>query len=144
MIRHAGLIARRMAGVWRGVMIEGPSGSGKSDLAFRALSQGFRLVADDRVVVWASGGRLYGRAPDTLSGLIELRGVDVIAVEPLRLCEIGLVARLETPERIPDLATEAILGIAIPLLAVNPFEASAPAKLGRAMQAFDAAHKRRI
>ena len=144
MIRHAGLIARRMAGVWRGVMIEGPSGSGKSDLAFRALSEGFRLVADDRVVVWASEGRLYGRAPDTLRGLIELRGLDVVAVEPLPLCEIGLVVRLGTPERIPDLATETILGIAVPLLAVNPFEASAPAKLGRAMQAFDAAHKRRI
>ena len=144
MIRHAGLIARRMAGVWRGVMIEGPSGSGKSDLAFRALSQGFRLVADDRVVVWASEGRLYGRAPDTLRGLIELRGVDVIAVEPLALCEIALVARLGTPERLPDLATETILGISVPLMAVNPFELSAPAKLGRAMQAFDAAHKRRI
>jgi len=144
MIRHAGLIARRMAGVWRGVMIEGPSGSGKSDLAFRALDRGFRLVADDRVVVWASEGRLYGRAPDTLRGLIELRGVDVIAVEPLPLCEIGFVARLEIPERIPESATETILGIAVPLLAVNPFETSAPAKLSRAMQAFDAAHKRRI
>jgi serine kinase of HPr protein (carbohydrate metabolism regulator) len=144
MIRHAGLIARRKAGVWRGVMIEGPSGSGKSDLAFRALSQGFRLVADDRVLVWVSEDRLYGRAPDTLRGLIELRGVDVIPVEPLPWCEIGFVARLETPERIPEPATETILGIAVPLLAVNPFEASAPAKLSRAMEAFDAAHKRRI
>jgi len=144
MIRHAGLIARRKAGVWRGVLIEGPSGSGKSDLAFRALSQGFRLVADDRVVVWASEGRLYGRAPDTLRGLLELRGVDVISVEPLPWCEIGLVARLQTPERLPELATETILEISIPLLAVNPFEVSAPAKLGRAMEAFDAAHKRRI
>jgi serine kinase of HPr protein (carbohydrate metabolism regulator) len=143
-IRHAGLIARRMAGLWRGVLIEGPSGSGKSDLAFRALGHGFRLVADDRVVVWVSEGRLYGRAPDTLRGLIEVRGVDVVAVEPLPLCEIGLVARLGTPERLPDPATETILGIAVPLLAVNPFETSAPAKLGRAMQAFDAAHKRRI
>jgi len=143
-IRHAGLIARRMAGIWRGVMIEGPSGSGKSDLAFRALGQGFRLVADDRVVVWASEGRLYGRAPDTLRGLIELRGLDVIAVEPLPLCEIGFVARLEPPERIPGFTTETILGIAVPLLAVNPFETSAPAKLSRAMETFDAAHKRRI
>jgi serine kinase of HPr protein (carbohydrate metabolism regulator) len=143
-IRHAGLIALRMAGTWRGAMIEGASGSGKSDLAFRALDGGFRLVADDRVLVWASEGRLYGRAPDTLRGLIEVRGLDVVAVEPLPFCEIGLVARLETPERIPEPATVTIFGIAIPLLAVNPFEGSAPAKLSRAMQAFDAAHKRRI
>jgi serine kinase of HPr protein (carbohydrate metabolism regulator) len=144
MILHAGLIARRIRGLWQGALIQGPSGAGKSDLALRALDQGFRLVADDRVLVWASEGRLFGRAPDTLRGLIEVRGVDVLAVEPLPLSEIALVARLETPERIPDPATETILGIAVPLLGVAPFEASAPAKLGRAMEAFDAAHKRRI
>jgi len=144
MILHAGLIARRCAGFWRGVLIVGASGAGKSDLALRALDQGFRLVADDRVLVWAENGRLYGRAPDALRGLIEVRGVDVLAVEPLPFSEIGLVAQLETPERIPEAATEAIIGISIPRLAVAPFESSAPAKLSRAMQAFDAAHKRRI
>ena len=144
MILHAGLIARRREGIWRGVLIEGPSGAGKSDLALRALDHGFRLVADDRVLVWADGGRLYGRAPDTLRGLIEVRGVDVLAVEPLAFCEIGLLARLETPERIPEPATETIIGIAIPRVAVAAFETSAPAKLSRAMETFDAAHKRRI
>jgi len=143
-IRHAGLITRRVGGRWRGVLIEGASGAGKSDLALRALDQGFRLVADDRVVSWVSDGRLYGRAPDTLRGLIEVRGVGVMAVEPVAFCEIGLLARLEVPERMPDPTTETILGIEVPLLAVKPFEVSAPAKLGRAMQAFDAAHKRRI
>ncbi len=144
MILHAGLVARRLGGVWRGALIEGPSGSGKSDLALRALDCGFRLVADDRVLVWASEGRLYGRAPDVLRGLIEVRGLDVLAVEALPYCEIGLVARLGSPDRIPDLATSTILEISIPLLAVEPFEISAPAKLGRAMQVFDAAHKKRI
>lgn len=144
MIRHAGLIARRQGGVWRGVLIEGPSGAGKSDLALRALDQGFRLVADDRVLVWADGGRLYGRAPDALSGLIEVRGLDVIAVEPLPLCEVALHVVLEAPDRIPGPATETIIGIPIPHLAVAPFESSAPAKLSRAMETFDAAHKRRI
>ena len=71
MILHAGLVARRQDGYWRGVLIEGASGAGKSDLALRALDHGFRLVADDRVVVWASGGALYGRAPDSLAYLGE-------------------------------------------------------------------------
>jgi len=144
MIRHGSLIARRVDGLWRGVLIEGPSGSGKSDLALRALDQGFRLVADDRVLVWADGGRLYGRAPDTLSGLIEARGVDVLKVQPVAFCEIVLLARLQSPERIPDPATETILGLSTPLVEVAPFETSAPAKLSRAMETFDAAHKRRI
>ena len=71
---HAGLLALRLGGDWRGVLIEGPSGSGKSDLALRALEAGWSLVADDRTLVWACEGRLYGRAPDALAGLIEARG----------------------------------------------------------------------
>ena len=143
MIVHAGLIAQRSGGVWRGVLIEGPSGAGKSDLALRALDQGFRLVADDRVLLWAADGRLWGRAPDTIRGLIEVRGVGVLPVTPIAFCEIGLKVRLERPERLPDPATETVLGIAVPLLAADPFEASAPAKLSRALEAFDPAHKKR-
>lgn len=144
MIVHGGLIARRIAGRWRGALIRGPSGSGKSDLALRCLGEGFRLVADDRVLLWASAGRIFGRAPDTLLGLIEARGLDVLAVEPLAFCEIALAVDLGTPDRMPDPATLAVLGVGIPLLAADPFEISAPAKLGRALEVFDAAHKRRI
>ncbi|WP_367118752.1 HPr kinase/phosphorylase [Phenylobacterium sp.] len=143
-IVHGGLVAQRMDGLWRGVLIEGPSGAGKSDLALRALDHGFRLVADDRVILWVAQGRLYGRAPDTLSGLIEVRGVDVIAATPVPFCEVVLKVRLGAPDRIPDSATETILGVPTPLLAADPFEISAPAKLGRAMEVFDPAHKRRI
>jgi serine kinase of HPr protein (carbohydrate metabolism regulator) len=144
MIRHAGLIARRVGGLWRGILIEAPSGGGKSDLALRCLDHGFRLVADDRVLLWAAEGRLFGRAPETLAGLIEVRGVDVLRVEPVAFCEVALLVRLGAPERIPEFTTETILGVAVPLLAADPFEISAPAKLGRALGAFDAAHKRRI
>ena len=145
MVRHAGLIARRgVDGSWRGVLIEGASGAGKSDLALRALGAGFRLVADDRVVLWTVGRRLYGRAPDTLAGLMEVRGVDVVRIDPVPFSEVALVVRLGAAERIPEPATETILGVAVPLLAADPFERSAPAKLGRALAAFDAAHKKRI
>jgi serine kinase of HPr protein (carbohydrate metabolism regulator) len=144
MIRHAGLIAIRARGVWRGVLIDGPSGAGKSDLALRALDHGFRLVADDRVLLWRADGRLWGRAPDTLKGLIEVRGVGVLGVEPLPFCEVALLARAGAPERMPEPATETVLGVETPLLAVNPLESSAPAKLSRALTVFDAAHNERI
>jgi serine kinase of HPr protein (carbohydrate metabolism regulator) len=143
-IRHAGLIAARLGGRWAGVLLEGPSGGGKSDLALRALDRGFRLVADDRVLLWAVEGKLYGRAPDALKGLLEIRGVDVAVVEPLAFCEVVLVAPTGTPERLPDPATETILGVRVQRLIVAAFEASAPAKLSRALAAFDAADKRRI
>jgi hypothetical protein len=44
----------------------------------------------------------------------------------------------------PEPATETILGVPVPLLRADPFQPSAPAKLGRALTAFDAAHKRGI
>ncbi|MCR5873830.1 HPr kinase/phosphorylase [Phenylobacterium sp. J426] len=144
MIRHAGLIAQRVGGRWIGVLIEGPSGAGKSDLALRAIGQGFRLVADDRVVLWTSGGRLYGRAPEALHGLIEVRGLDVIRADALSLAEVGLVARLGEPDRIPDPEFHDILGVSIPAMTTSAFEESAPAKLSRALSSFDAAHNRRI
>jgi hypothetical protein len=143
-LRHAGLIAVRTNGPWRGVLIEGPSGSGKSDLALRALAGGFRLVADDRVILWTSGGRLFGRAPDTLVDLIEMRGVAVVRIEALPLCEVAMVARDGSPERMPDPAFADILGLRLPLLELALGETSAPAKLSHALAVFDAAAKRRI
>ena len=144
MIAHAGLVARRIDGVWRGALIEGPSGSGKSDLALRLLDAGFRLVADDRVTLWTSGGQLYGRAPDTLSGLIECRGLDVILQPALAFCEIVLLVSPGEPERVPDAQHAKRLGVELPHLILPYREASAPAKLGRALSALYAASQRRM
>ena len=144
MIVHAGLIAARVGGSWRGVLIEGPAGAGKSDLALRALDQGFALVADDRVSLWVSQGRLFGRAPETLAGLVEIRGLAVVHVSFLPLAEVALIARCGAPERIPETRTTDILGVSAPLIEIEPRDVSAPAKLRHALTLFDAAHKRRI
>jgi serine kinase of HPr protein (carbohydrate metabolism regulator) len=138
MILHAGLIARRMNGQWLGVLIEGPSGSGKSDLALRALGAGFRLVADDRVVVFLSSDRLYGRAPGPLAGLIEARGVGVMVRDNLTLARIvARVTCVDTPdqvERLPSAAQSRILGVDLAVLSIWPFETSAPAKLAATLE----------
>ena len=138
MIRHASLVATRMNGRWRGALIEGPSGTGKSDLAVRMMASGFRLVADDRVTVWISGGRLFGRAPEPLTGLLEARGVGIIPAAPLDFCEISLlVVCRKAPdevERMPEPKPEDILGVAIPRIELWPFEAAGPAKLRRALE----------
>lgn len=144
MIHHAGLIACRIGGVWRGIMIEGPSGAGKSDLALRAVTKGFQLVADDRVLLWVVDGRLYGRAPDVLAGQIEVRGLGIVTAPARPFCEVCLLVRAGTPDRMPEPATQTILGVAIQLLTVALLEDSAPIRLGLALTAFDAAHKRRI
>lgn len=134
---HAGLIALYDRGAWKGVLIEGGSGSGKSDLALRCLSHGFRLVADDRTRLWVSDGRLFGAAPDPLRGLIEARGLGVVPETPLRMAEVRLVVRCLGPadplERMPDRDVRVLMGIPLPRAAVRPLEASAPEKLARAL-----------
>ncbi len=142
-LRHGGLIARRLNGVWRGALIEGPSGIGKSDLALRALEAGFRLVADDRVITFPSGGRLYGKPHETLTGLIEIRGLGVTRQAALPLCEIALVIRcVETPqsvERLPDPRFVTITGVSVPVFDLWPREPAAPLKIDRMMQSLGVA-----
>jgi len=137
-ILHAGLVALRRGGLWRGVLIEGPSGAGKSDLAMRCLESGFRLVADDRVIVWASGGAVYGRAPDTIAGLIEARGIGVARLTPLPLCQIALRLRLadagQAIERLPPPAVSPLLEVQLPVISLCGLEASAPLKLIQAIE----------
>ena len=134
MILHAGLMATHVAGAWRGVLIEGASGAGKSDLALRLLDQGFRLVADDRVLVWACGGVLYGRAPGSLANLIEVRGLGICSEPALPFSRIVMAARCKPAERLPDPAFSDYVGLSIPAVSIHPLEASAPAKLRRALQ----------
>lgn len=130
---HAGMIALYDRGGWKGVLIEGASGSGKSDLALRCLSRGFRLVADDRTRLWISQGRLFGAAPAPIAGLIELRGLGVLP-EPARpMAQVRLVVHCLAPsdplDRLPDRDTRVLLGMTLPKVSVRPLEASAPEKV---------------
>lgn len=137
-ILHAGLVALRQRGRWRGVLIEGPSGSGKSDLALRCLAHGARLVADDRVLAWTSEGRLFGRAPEALAGLLEIRGLGIAPVEPLAYASIEMIVACEPDpasiERMPEPGSVERVGVALPLRRLWPFEPAAPLKLIAALE----------
>ena len=133
MILHAGLIAVRVGRRWRGALIEGPSGIGKSDLALRCLEAGASLVADDRVLVWASEGRLWGRAPEALYGLMEVRGVGVVRRAALPFGPIDLAIdcqpRAAAVDRMPREAFADRLGVKLPVRPLWPFEPAAATKL---------------
>jgi serine kinase of HPr protein (carbohydrate metabolism regulator) len=115
-----------------GILIRGPSGSGKSDLALRLIDDGAGLVADDQVVIKSVGQELYLSPPDSLSGLIEVRGVGVIKIEyvsDIRLCLIVELDPRNEIQRIPKIKEELIKKIPVPVINMYAFESSVLAKI---------------
>jgi HPr kinase/phosphorylase len=121
------------------VLLRGPPGAGKSDLALRLIEGGARLLADDQTLLRRVGNHVLVRAPAAIAGLIEVRGVGVVRVDSLDEAPLALVVDLVPSaqvERIPDNRFEVVLGLTIPLMALAPFEVSAAAKLRLAWRAF--------
>lgn len=136
---HATVVARPYADGWRGVMLMGPSGAGKSDLALRLIQAGFRLVADDYAHVWASGGGLYAAAPQTIAGRIEARGLGVLPAPARIVARIRLIAHLTSAavERLPEPRFEAVDGVDVAVIDLDPRPASAVAVVAGALAGFD-------
>lgn len=124
---HATAVARHTPHGWRGVLIQGPSGVGKSDLALRLIGQGWRLIADDWTHVWASGDHLYAAAPGTIAGRIEVRGLGIVAapLHPLARIVLAIQSTHEAIERLPEPAAWSWQGVTIPTLRLDPRPASA-------------------
>ena len=122
----------------RGVLLRGPPGGGKSDLALRLIADGAVLVADDQVMLVGEAGRLLASAPAAIAGRIEVRGIGIVTMEYAEsvalLLVVDLVA-LEQVERLPEAAHCDYLGLDLARVALAPFEASAPAKVRLAVDA---------
>ena len=122
-----------------GVLLLGESGSGKSDLALRLIARGARLVADDRTELFLHEGRLWARPVPSVAGLIEARGLGLVALPFMPGAQVKLVARLVAPDavpRMPEAGTyeppdELAPGLISkpPLVFLSAFEASAPDKI---------------
>jgi serine kinase of HPr protein (carbohydrate metabolism regulator) len=134
-VLHAGLVAQRYERRWRGALIRGASGAGKSTLALRALAATFALVADDRTVVWSSGGAVFGKAPAPLAGLIEVRGVGIVdAAQVLPMAPVALLVDL-IAERMPEPETVILCGVALPRLRLAVDDPHAILRLSAALAA---------
>lgn len=126
-------------------LLQGPSGSGKSDLALRFIMESPQqdaamLVADDQVCLHVDGGRLIASAPPILAGKIEVRGIGILDILHRQSAELRLAVRLVEREAVarmpPDpLPVISLAGIEIPLLQLCPFDASASLKLRLALRA---------
>jgi RNase adaptor protein for sRNA GlmZ degradation len=117
------------------VLLMGPSGAGKSDLALRLVDRGWRLVADDRVVLTAVEGTVQAAAPQMLADLIEIRGVGILAEPTLPTATVGLVIVLErAAERLPEPGFVTLESIDVPCITLDPFGDSAVLKVERALR----------
>ncbi|QNM83035.1 HPr kinase/phosphatase C-terminal domain-containing protein [Sphingomonas sabuli] len=127
-----------VASAGRAVLILGPSGSGKSDLALRLLDRGFQLVSDDRTIISRDGGRLLASAPAQIAGKMEIRGFGIVDMESTEAVPIALAVELtsEVPRMPQENAARQFLGTDLPLVLIDAMTASAPSKVALALERF--------
>ena len=126
----------------RGILIRGPSGSGKSDLALRLLAlsgssfagrRPITLIADDQVLLSADAGTVSLRAPPAIAGKLEVRGVGIVDAGAETDAKLALVVDLAAAADIPRLPDPGdrvdLVGVSLPRIRIVPFEASAPLKV---------------
>jgi HPr kinase/phosphorylase len=136
MLVHATTVA--IAG--RAIMLRGPSGSGKSELALRLIEQPgsglgrvamkANLVADDQTEVYQRNKRLWVRCPKTIFGLMELRGLGIVKIKPHVPCPLALIVDLQqavTIERMPEPADTmtTLLGHQVPRIRLDATQPAA-------------------
>ncbi|MBL8643750.1 MAG: HPr kinase/phosphatase C-terminal domain-containing protein [Rhodospirillaceae bacterium] len=121
-----------------GLLIRGASGAGKSDLALRLIDMGAELVSDDYCEVTVEGGRLMAAAPAAIAGKLEIRGFGLVRLPHIEKVSVGLIVDLcksADIERLPETTTTVIENMALPLLKLDPFTASAAHKVRMAVHA---------
>lgn len=114
-----------------GVLIEGPSGSGKSDLALRLIDSGATLISDDLTFCQKRTKKIFLFSTKNIYGLIEVRGMGIITVPYIENIELKIIVNLtqNNVERLPRRKEKVLMGVRIPLIEINPKEASASAKI---------------
>jgi HPr kinase/phosphorylase len=120
----------------RGVILRGPSSSGKSDLALRLIDQGGMLVADDRVDLRLHDGDVVASSPQNIAGQLEVRGVGIIRLAYQEDARVDLIIDLverDVVPRLPEGTPTSLLGVNIQHLQLHAFYSSTPIKIRLAL-----------
>ncbi|WP_420861436.1 HPr kinase/phosphorylase [Algirhabdus cladophorae] len=88
-----------------GLLIQGKSGSGKSNLALQLIALGCDLVADDQTLIEIQNEQLSASAPAPIKGQIEARGVGILACQTVDRTAVKAIVDLDQTEddRLPPL-----------------------------------------
>ena len=126
----------------QGVLLLGGSGAGKSDLALRLIDDGAALVADDRTLLFVKNGALHAKAHPSIKGLLEIRGLGIVALRPRASVKLALAVTLgREGARLPALRffsppPTLKTNTKLPQIRLNPRFASTPARIRAALAAF--------
>ena len=123
----------------KGVLLQGPSGIGKSDLALRLIETGGVLVADDQVDLSAKAGNLLANAPEALLGKLEARGLGIIEFPTTQNIPVKIIVDLVQRERVPrfpELDYLKILNVSVRRIFLSPYEPSCAIKIKTAVKKF--------
>ncbi|MEL0106742.1 MAG: HPr kinase/phosphorylase [Rhodospirillales bacterium] len=114
------------------IVLLGPPGCGKSDLALRLIDAGATLIADDRIDIKRAGNNLIVSPPVNIAGLIEVRGIGIVKTVHRESGVLTTAFELVPPEhieRMPQPLHWSMLGLSIPKFKLDPFASSAGAKI---------------
>lgn len=102
----------------RGILILGASGTGKSGLAIGLLALGASLISDDKTILTEQSGLLVAQCPTAIKGMIEVRGVGLLAAEAKGSAIVTLVIDLDRsePDRLPPHRTITQLGLEVDVI----------------------------
>ena len=116
-----------------GVLLIGASGVGKSDLALRLIqNKNAILISDDQTNLTVANGKLIARAPQTIQGLLEVRGLGIIQMPFKSETEVKLAvisASKEEIERYPSGSFFKEQDVSVRCLLLDFFESSTPDKI---------------
>lgn len=130
----------------RGVLLMGPPGSGKSDLALRLIDMPGRgigdaemttqLVSDDQVAVTREEDALFAAPPEAIAGRLEMRGFGIVTVAYAARVRLHLAVGLKPAvmiERLPEPQRFELLGLSLPMTVIDAAAASAAARVRSAL-----------
>ena len=100
------------------ILIQGPSGTGKTSLALQLIERGAHLIGDDIVEVFIKNKQLYCKSEEKLKGVVEVRGLGLVAgLKVSKPAPVLCVIRLhkKSTERLPKKKTISLLNKKIPV-----------------------------
>ena len=119
-----------------GVLLLGPSGSGKSDLALRLIDRGAKLICDDILHIEEINALLQLACAPNIAGKIEVRGIGICPMDFVHSAPLRLIVELarDVDRMPPKYQSITIAGYSVPMFKLDPFQASSVLKVEWALK----------